>query len=76
MDMCITIRTIIFKTKAYIPGGAGMIADSDPEEYRNSQQGKRHVQGHRNGGKRTGARAVPRLIKVNVGRAYGHTLLT
>jgi anthranilate synthase component 1 len=36
MDMCITIRTIIFKNKkAYIQAGAGIVADSDPEkEYR------------------------------------------
>jgi len=36
MDMCITIRTIIFqKKKAYIQAGAGIVADSDPEkEYR------------------------------------------
>ncbi|MBI5742065.1 MAG: anthranilate synthase component I [Nitrospirae bacterium] len=36
MDMCITIRTIIFKGgKAYIQAGAGIVADSDPEkEYR------------------------------------------
>lgn len=32
MDMCITIRTIIFKNKkAYIQAGAGIVADSDPE---------------------------------------------
>jgi len=32
MDMCITIRTIIFKgDKAYIQAGAGIVADSDPE---------------------------------------------
>ena len=32
MDMCITIRTIIFKgTKAYIQAGAGIVADSVPE---------------------------------------------
>jgi anthranilate synthase component 1 len=32
MDMCITIRTIIFKKgKAYIQAGAGIVADSDPE---------------------------------------------
>ncbi len=32
MDMCITIRTIIFKgTRAYIQAGAGIVADSDPE---------------------------------------------
>ena len=32
MDMCITIRTIIFKgEKAYIQAGAGIVADSDPE---------------------------------------------
>jgi anthranilate synthase component 1 len=31
MDMCITIRTIIFKDKkAYIQAGAGIVADSDP----------------------------------------------
>ena len=31
MDMCITIRTIIFKNKkAYIQAGAGIVADSDP----------------------------------------------
>ena len=36
MDMCITIRTIIFKNKkAYIQAGAGIVADSDPElEYK------------------------------------------
>lgn len=36
MDMCITIRTIIFKKdKAYIQAGAGIVADSDPElEYK------------------------------------------
>lgn len=36
MDMCITIRTIIFKDKkAYIQAGAGIVADSDPElEYK------------------------------------------
>ena len=36
MDMCITIRTIIFKdSKAYIQAGAGIVADSDPElEYK------------------------------------------
>jgi anthranilate synthase component 1 len=36
MDMCITIRTIIFKNKkASIQAGAGIVADSDPEkEYR------------------------------------------
>jgi anthranilate synthase component 1 len=33
MDMCITIRTIIFKDKkAYIQAGAGIVADSDPEK--------------------------------------------
>ena len=32
MDMCITIRTIIFKNnKAYIQAGAGIVADSIPE---------------------------------------------
>lgn len=36
MDMCITIRTILFKDKkAYIQAGAGIVADSDPElEYK------------------------------------------
>jgi anthranilate synthase component 1 len=36
MDMCITIRTIIFKKgKACIQAGAGIVADSDPElEYK------------------------------------------
>ncbi len=36
MDMCITIRTIIFKDKkACIQAGAGIVADSDPElEYK------------------------------------------
>lgn len=36
MDMCITIRTIIFKDKeAYIQAGAGIVADSIPErEYK------------------------------------------
>ncbi|MDH4029093.1 MAG: anthranilate synthase component I family protein, partial [Nitrospirota bacterium] len=36
MDMCITIRTIIFKNKkACIQAGAGIVADSDPElEYK------------------------------------------
>ncbi len=36
MDMCITIRTIIFKKgKAYIQAGAGIVADSNPElEYK------------------------------------------
>ncbi|MBI4698841.1 MAG: anthranilate synthase component I [Nitrospirae bacterium] len=33
MDMCITIRTIIFNNrKAYIQAGAGIVADSDPEK--------------------------------------------
>ncbi len=33
MDMCITIRTMIFKNKkAYIQAGAGIVADSDPEK--------------------------------------------
>lgn len=33
MDMCITIRTILFKDgKAYIQAGAGIVADSDPEK--------------------------------------------
>ncbi|MEW6602253.1 MAG: anthranilate synthase component I [Nitrospirota bacterium] len=33
MDMCITIRTIIFKNDmAYIQAGAGIVADSDPEK--------------------------------------------
>jgi anthranilate synthase component 1 len=33
MDMCITIRTIIFKNrKAYIQAGAGIVADSSPEK--------------------------------------------
>ncbi len=33
MDMCITIRTIIFKNKkAYIQAGAGIVTDSDPEK--------------------------------------------
>jgi len=33
MDMCITIRTIIFKSnKAHIQAGAGIVADSDPEK--------------------------------------------
>jgi anthranilate synthase component 1 len=33
MDMCITIRTIIFHSgKAYIQAGAGIVADSDPEK--------------------------------------------
>jgi anthranilate synthase component 1 len=32
MDMCITIRTILFHgKKAYIQAGAGIVADSDPE---------------------------------------------
>ncbi len=32
MDMCITIRTIIFKDgRAYIQAGAGIVADSDPQ---------------------------------------------
>lgn len=32
MDMCITIRTIIFKNdKACVQAGAGIVADSDPE---------------------------------------------
>jgi anthranilate synthase component 1 len=36
MDMCITIRTIVFKKgKAYIQAGAGIVADSDPrKEYK------------------------------------------
>ncbi|MBC8413106.1 MAG: anthranilate synthase component I [Nitrospira sp.] len=36
MDMCITIRTILFKDgKAHIQAGAGIVADSDPElEYK------------------------------------------
>jgi anthranilate synthase component 1 len=36
MDMCITIRTILFKdNKACIQAGAGIVADSDPElEYK------------------------------------------
>jgi len=36
MDMCITIRTIIFRNrKAHIQAGAGIVADSDPEtEYK------------------------------------------
>lgn len=36
MDMCITIRTIIFKdSRAYIQAGAGIVADSNPElEYK------------------------------------------
>ncbi len=33
MDMCITIRTMIFKNKkVYIQAGAGIVADSDPEK--------------------------------------------
>ncbi len=33
MDMCITIRTIIFKDrKAFIQAGAGIVADSEPEK--------------------------------------------
>jgi anthranilate synthase component 1 len=33
MDMCITIRTIVFfKGKAYIQAGAGIVFDSDPEK--------------------------------------------
>jgi anthranilate synthase component 1 len=33
MDMCITIRTIIFKNKkAHIQAGAGIVADSSPEK--------------------------------------------
>ena len=33
MDMCITIRTIIFKNKkAYVQAGAGIVADSVPEK--------------------------------------------
>jgi len=33
MDMCITIRTIIFKNKkAYVQAGAGIVADSEPEK--------------------------------------------
>jgi anthranilate synthase component 1 len=33
MDMCITIRTIIFHNgKAHIQAGAGIVADSDPEK--------------------------------------------
>ncbi|RJQ18472.1 MAG: anthranilate synthase component I [Nitrospiraceae bacterium] len=33
MDMCITIRTILFKDKkAFIQAGAGIVADSDPEK--------------------------------------------
>jgi len=32
MDMCITIRTVLFHgRKAYIQAGAGIVADSDPE---------------------------------------------
>jgi anthranilate synthase component 1 len=36
MDMCITIRTILFKdNNAYIQAGAGIVADSDTEsEYK------------------------------------------
>jgi len=36
MDMCITIRTIIFhKTNAYVQAGAGIVADSQAsKEYR------------------------------------------
>ncbi len=36
MDMCITIRTIVFhKKKAYVQAGAGIVADSQPKkEYR------------------------------------------
>ena len=39
MDMCITIRTIMFKdNKACIQAGAGIVADSDPElEYKETQ---------------------------------------
>ena len=38
MDTCITIRTILMKDgMAYLQGGAGVVADSDPEtEYRES----------------------------------------
>lgn len=33
MDMCITIRSILFKDqKAYLQAGAGIVADSNPEE--------------------------------------------
>lgn len=33
MDMCIAIRTILFKeNRAYIQAGAGIVADSDPEK--------------------------------------------
>lgn len=33
MDMCITIRTILFKDNmAYVQAGAGIVADSDPEK--------------------------------------------
>lgn len=33
MDMCITIRTILFQNrKAHIQAGAGIVADSDPEK--------------------------------------------
>ncbi|MBI5025284.1 MAG: anthranilate synthase component I [Nitrospirae bacterium] len=33
MDMCITIRTILFKNKkAYVQAGAGIVADSEPEK--------------------------------------------
>ena len=32
MDLCITIRTIVFKEKtAFVQTGAGIVADSDPE---------------------------------------------
>jgi anthranilate synthase component 1 len=36
MDMCITIRTLIMKGgKVYVQAGAGIVADSEPEnEYR------------------------------------------
>lgn len=41
MDMCITIRTIIFKdNKAYIQAGAGIVADSDPEKEYNETVNK------------------------------------
>ncbi|KPJ98715.1 MAG: anthranilate synthase [Nitrospira bacterium SG8_35_4] len=41
MDMCITIRTILFQNKkAYIQAGAGIVADSDPEKEYNETLNK------------------------------------
>ena len=52
MDTCIALRTIVIQgDKAYVQAGAGIVADSVPDQRmeRDAQQGPRTAQGHRTG---------------------------